>query len=84
MAHQELPAFRGQVAAPLPPASRQNVEDALAAVRKAMNHIERRYLNQTVLYEVSIEALGGVEALIARLTKGIEAEKAERERKLGR
>jgi len=83
-AHRELPAFQGHVAAPLPPASRQNVEDALAAVRNAMNHIERHYLHETVLYEHSIEPLGGVEALIARLRKGIAAEKAERERKLGR
>jgi hypothetical protein len=49
-----------------------------------MNHIERHYLNETVLYEHSIESLGGVEALVARLKKGIAAEKAERERKLGR
>jgi hypothetical protein len=84
LAHQELPALQGQLAATLPPPSVQNIEDALAAIRKAMNHIERHYLNETVLYEHSMEALGGVEALIARLTKGIEAEKAERERRLGR
>ena len=82
LAHQELPASQGQVAAPLPLASRQNVEEALAAVRKAMNCIERHYLNESVLYENSIEALGGVETLVARLTKGIRLEKAEREKKL--
>jgi hypothetical protein len=83
LAHQELPASQGQVAAPLAPASGQNVEDALAALRKVMNRVERHYLNESVLYEHSIPVLGGVEALLARLTKGIRAEKAERERKLG-
>ena len=84
LAHQELPLRQGDFATPLLPASRQNVEDALAAVRRVLNQIERHYLNESVLYEQSIEALGGVESLLARLAKGIGAERAERERKLGR
>src|ERR1022692_4592362 len=32
LAHHELPEFQGQVAAPLPAAGRQDVEDALAAI----------------------------------------------------
>jgi hypothetical protein len=43
-----------------------------------MTCIERHYLRETVLYEPSIEALGGVECLVIVLAKGIEAEKAER------
>lgn len=84
LAHQELPAPPGQAVAPLPPASRQNVEDALGAIRRTMNHVERHYLNESVLYEHSIEALGGVEALIAHLTKGIESEKAKRDGRFGK
>ena len=83
LAHQELPPFQGQATAPLLPVSRQNVEDALAAVGMAMNRIEQYYLKETVLYEHSIEALAGVECLVARLAKGIEAEKAERQKKRG-
>ena len=79
LAHKELPTPLGQVAATSSLGSRQNVEDALAAVAKTMNHIERHYLNQTVLYAHSIEALGGVESLIARLTKGISADEANQE-----
>ena len=84
LAHQELRLSQSQVVAPLPPASRKNVEDALGAIRRAMNHIERHYLNESVLYEHSIEALGGVETLIARLTKGIGSEKTERDGKFGK
>ena len=83
LAHRELPPFQGQVNAPLATISHQNVEDALAAVRKAMNHIEQHYLNESVLYEHSIESLGGVESLVARLTTAIHARKVERERNLG-
>jgi hypothetical protein len=77
MAHQELPPLQGQVAKPLAPGSRQNVEDALAAVRKAMNDIEQRYLKAVVRYDFTIEALGGVESLIERLRMGLEAEDRE-------
>jgi hypothetical protein len=84
LAHQELPPFQGQATAPLPSASRRNVEDALAALGVAMNRIEQRYLKESVLYQQSIESLGGVECLVARLAKGMEAEKAERDIKLGR
>ena len=79
LAHLELPAFQGQMSMPLPSASRKDVEAALSAVCRVMNRIERSYLKETVLYEHSIEALGGVNVLVARLTKGIKAEKAERE-----
>ena len=69
LAHKELPSPLGQETVKLSLGSRQNVEDALAAVATTMNHIERHYLNQTVLYTHSVEALGGVESLIARLTE---------------
>jgi len=67
LAHRELQR--------LPQATRQDVEDALAALRKIMNQIERHYLNKSVLYEHSIEALGGVESLVKRLASGLAAEK---------
>ncbi len=75
LAHRELPATHGQAAQRLPQATRQDVEDALAALRKIMNQIERHYLNKSVLYEHSIEALGGVESLVKRLASGLAAEK---------
>jgi len=82
LAHHELPRLQGHGATPLTPGSRQNVEDALDALRKAMNHIEQRYLKAAVRYDLTIEALGGVESLIERITIGLEAEKRERDREL--
>ncbi len=75
LAHTELPPLSGETAKPLPTASRQHVEDALAAIRETMNCIERHYLPSGVSYEASIQALGGVDALLWRLRKGIESER---------
>ena len=76
LAHEELPAFGGQAAAPLPPANYRDVETALAALSVAMNRIERRYLNESVLYEQSIESMGGVERLIELVANSKQAKRA--------
>jgi hypothetical protein len=55
----------------LPPASRQDVETALAAVRETLNFIESHYLNKPVRNEYGIEGLGGVEPLLAHLRKSL-------------
>jgi hypothetical protein len=77
LAHKEL--NRSQ---PLAPASRDHVDDALAAIRTVMNRLEWSYLNTTVSYEDVIADLGGVASLIQVLRRGVDARRAEREAKL--
>jgi hypothetical protein len=84
LAHLELPVLNPRAAVPLATASRQNVEEALAALRNPMNHIERHYLGSYVSYEYPIEAPGGVDSLLLRVKRGLEAEKAQRESSLRR
>ena len=84
LAHCELPPLAGQSPRPLPAASREHVEVALAAISEAMNAIERHYLHSAVSYKDTIEALGGVDSLIGLLRKGVNAERAEREKLQGK
>jgi len=49
-----------------------------------MNRVEQEYLDGPVSYEHTIEPLGGVPSLLARLRKGIDAERIEREKLLGK
>jgi hypothetical protein len=72
LAHRELPPTSGQAAQPLASISRQQIEDALGAIRRTMNCIEQHYLHAPVSYEHSVEALGGVESLLARLRKSVQ------------
>jgi|SRR2546425_256293 len=72
LAHLELPDFDGTDSIPLAAASRQHVEDGLAAIRQAMNGVEVHYQDSPVSYEHSIEALGGVDSLLAYLEKGLQ------------
>ena len=67
IAHRDLLTARNQSPQPLAKASRAAVEQALAAIRDVMNEVENHYENGRVAYEQSIEALGGVAALVARL-----------------
>jgi hypothetical protein len=71
VAHREFPGAVGADTRSLTPGSRQNVEDALAAIRSVMNGIELHYLKTPLKYEHSIEALGGVDALLRCLEKGV-------------
>lgn len=73
LAHTALPPGPGEVAKPLATASRQHVEDALAALRAVMNCVESHYLGCPVGYEHAIEPLGGAASLLACLQRGREA-----------
>jgi hypothetical protein len=73
LAHTELPPLFGEIQQPLAPASRQDVENALAAIRDVMNSVSRSCGQGTVGYEHSIGPLGGVENLLARLCDGVES-----------
>ena len=72
MAHREFPAAITADLESLTPGSRHDIEEALAAIRGVMNCIELYYLKSSLSYEHSIEALGGVDALLMCLEKGVE------------
>jgi hypothetical protein len=78
LAHRELPDFSGKALRPLAAASRQHVEEALTSIREVMNCIEQHYQGSPVHYEYSIEALGGVNALLSVLEKGLKDRRAIR------
>jgi hypothetical protein len=67
LAHTDLNHALNPNVQPLATASRQHVEDALAAIRDVMNYIEKRFRGCPVLYEYAIAPLGGAESLLARL-----------------
>jgi hypothetical protein len=72
LAHREFPAAITADLESLTPGSRHDIEEALAAIRGVMNCIELYYLKSSLSYEHSIEALGGVDALLMCLEKGVE------------
>jgi hypothetical protein len=80
LAHEELSL--GDTAQPLASATLGQVEDALAAICRPVNLLEKRYLDTPVSYEDPIPALGGVDSLLATLEKGVNARRIERELKL--
>jgi hypothetical protein len=75
LAHRELPDFDEIYPKPLAPASRQYVEEALAAIRDTMNCVQVYYQKSMVGYEHSVQALGGVESLVLCLEKGLAAQR---------
>jgi hypothetical protein len=76
IAHRNLPPLDGRTPEPLASATRQNVEDALAAVRATMNAVESHYEHATTHYP-GIESPYGAGALIMFLQKGFEAMQRE-------
>lgn len=73
LAHRELPPLHGQTPEPLADASRRHVEIALESIRETINLIEHHYLDSPVAYQYSIEAPGGIDALLFRLRLGVAA-----------
>lgn len=51
IAHYDLRLAQGSAAISLPPASRQHVEEALAAIRDVMNRVDLHYRQSTTAYE---------------------------------
>jgi hypothetical protein len=76
IAHRSLPPLDGRTPKALAPASRQNVQDALAAICAAMDAVESHYEHATTHYP-GIESPYGAGALIMFLQKGFEAMQRE-------
>lgn len=81
LAHRDLNRAKSPQVHPLSPASRADVEGALAALRDIMNRIERHYRDSEISYADTLPGPGGVDALFYFLRLGSEAEEV-RKRKL--
>ena len=74
IAHREI---HGDVPGlPLAHRSTEKVEAALDAIRQTLSPVEKSYLNTTIAYKHSIEALGGVASLVSIMKLGVEARKS--------
>jgi hypothetical protein len=74
IAHYDLRLAQGSTAISLPPASRQNVEEALAAIRDVMNRIDLHYRQSTTAYERSLD-IGNGDDLLRCLEEALGSEK---------
>ncbi len=57
----------------MPNASRQHVEESLAAMRNVLNAIQSRYQQSTILYEYLEGGPGGVQSFLKVLSDGVES-----------
>ncbi|HEV2085310.1 MAG TPA: hypothetical protein VGR09_09515 [Gemmatimonadales bacterium] len=79
LAHRDLGHALDPTAKPLAPASRADVEAALAAARELMGVTEVHFTNTTVRYEQVVRTTGGAWDLLYQLESGLEAVRARRE-----
>lgn len=82
LAHTELSL--ADTAQPVASATLEQVRDALTAICRPINLLEKVYLDTPVSYEDPIPVLGGIDMLLATLRKGVNARRIEREIKLGK
>jgi len=74
LAHRDWNRATSPEVHPLPAASRAHVEEALAALRDVLNHLELHFRGCRVAYEDTLGGAGGVAALFYFLKLGHEAE----------
>jgi len=79
LAHRDLNLAIDAPATPLAPASRQDIEDALRALRAVLNHVHEAYLDSTTAYEHS-DMIGGGEVLLHVLRDGLKHRKDQLKR----
>lgn len=80
LAHRDLAVALATAGDPLAGISRADVEGALAAFRTLLNKLERHYWDSEVYYQRSLTNLGDADSLVYYLSKGLQAERAWRER----
>ncbi|MEE9234823.1 MAG: hypothetical protein V3U28_05235, partial [Candidatus Acidoferrales bacterium] len=78
-AHRDLDLSLGRSLEPLPPATREKVEESLSALRDVLNHIEGAYCNATTAYDLSATP-GDAEALLYVIQGGVLRERDRRAR----
>ncbi len=80
LAHRDLSLALGGKGTPLPKSGRQQVEDALAAVRTAMNAVYFHYLKNTVPFDLPV-TVQDAETLRYYLKVAVQAEERRRKGK---
>lgn len=80
LAHRDLAVALATAEDPLPGISRADVEAALAALRAVLKKLEGHYLDAEVDYQEVLTNLGDADSLVHYLSKGLNAERAWRER----
>lgn len=80
IAHRDLHLALGLGAAPLEPASREKVKEALEALVEVLNAISAHYHDSTTFFDLD-DGSGGAESLLYVLDDGIKAENLRRERR---
>jgi hypothetical protein len=80
LAHSDLERALNPTLRPLAPASRAHVEDAMAALRAVLNHVETATLGTTTAFQAIVASGGGPRALIYHLQHGLDVENARRQR----
>jgi hypothetical protein len=73
LAHRDLEHALATAADPLPGISRADIESALKAIRKVMNHIEYSFFNSSTGYEHIILGPGDGDALAGYLKRGLKS-----------
>jgi hypothetical protein len=74
LAHRDLDLILSESPEPLPPATREKVEESLSALRDVLNRIEVVYCKATTAYDFS-SAPGDAEALLYVIRDGLLREK---------
>lgn len=72
LAHSDLPTHRGTL--PLPPITKNQIDEALAAIASIMNRIDVHFLESETAYGYPIY-MGGAPALIRVIRDGLDARK---------
>lgn len=80
IAHRDLHLALGQNAAPLVPASREKVKEALKALTDVLNAISAHYCDSTTIFDLK-DGSGGAVSLLYVLDDGIKSEILRRERR---
>jgi hypothetical protein len=81
LAHYDLDTLLNGRSAPIETASRQEIEDALVALRKFVNEIEQHFTDSMTAYEHFILRDDG-EALVATIKRGLRYEELAKERRI--
>lgn len=78
LAHRDLELILGASPQPLPPATRQKIEESLSALRDVMNHIEIKFCDSVTGYAYS-PTPGDAEELLYVIQGGLLRERDRRE-----
>jgi hypothetical protein len=81
LAHSDLALATGSASEGLSAVSRQNIEEVLAAIRKVLNEVHRRYLGSDVGFE-HVMSHSGADMLLYRLRVASHVETKKRQRLL--